>query len=162
MKFSIKDHDNYIKFPFIISVERISQHYFKHFILTFCKDLRPMPCDLYPVSHNEKQKRPMRMSSENRPFSYSGKSQNRTVFCYILSNFRICTKLKEVLTPLNRTSCIKMYKNSVRSSLFCRIAKRSIHAQRKQGTQRPQNIFYVVDLMQSPRQEDFENSSINL
>ena len=32
----------------------------------------------------------------------------------------------EALTPLDRTSCIKMYKNNARSRLFCRIAKRSI------------------------------------
>ena len=56
------------------------------------------------------------------------KDQNRTVFCYILSNFRICTILMEALTPLDRTSCIKMYKNNARSSLFCRKAKRSIEA----------------------------------
>ena len=48
------------------------------------------------------------------------------VFCYILSNFRICTILIEALTPLDRTSGIKMYKNNARSSLICRIAKRSI------------------------------------
>ena len=62
----------------------------------------------------------------NRPFSYSEKNQNRTVFCYILSNFRMCTIVKEALTQLDRTSCMKMYKNNARSSLFCRIAKRSI------------------------------------
>ena len=38
----------------------------------------------------------------------------------------MCTILIEGLTPLNRTSCIKMYKNNARSRLFCRIAKRSI------------------------------------
>ena len=32
----------------------------------------------------------------------------------------------EALTPLDRTSLIKMYKNNARSRLFCRIAKRSI------------------------------------
>ena len=32
----------------------------------------------------------------------------------------------EALTPLDRVSCIKMYKNNTRSRLFCRIAKRSI------------------------------------
>ena len=61
----------------------------------------------------------------NRPFSYSEKNQNGTVFCYILSNFRMPTMLIEALTPLNRKSCIKMYKNNARSSFFCRIAKRS-------------------------------------
>ena len=66
-------------------------------------------------------------STFHRPFSYSEKNQNRTVFCYILSNFRICTIPIEALTPLDRTSCIKMYnKNNARSCLFCRIAKRSI------------------------------------
>ena len=38
----------------------------------------------------------------------------------------MCTILIEALTPLNRISCIKMYKNTARSRLFCRIAKRSI------------------------------------
>ena len=32
----------------------------------------------------------------------------------------------EALTPLNRTSRIKLYKNIARSRLFCRIAKGSI------------------------------------
>ena len=32
----------------------------------------------------------------------------------------------EALTPLDRISCIKMYKNNARSRLFCSIAKRSI------------------------------------
>ena len=32
----------------------------------------------------------------------------------------------EALTPLDRTSRIKLYKNNARSRLFCRIAKRSI------------------------------------
>ena len=32
----------------------------------------------------------------------------------------------EALTPLDRTSLISLYKNSPRSKLFCRIAKRSI------------------------------------
>ena len=53
-------------------------------------------------------------------------NHNRTVFCYILSNFRICPTLIKALTPLDRMSCIKMYKNNARSSLFCRIAERSI------------------------------------
>ena len=38
----------------------------------------------------------------------------------------MCTIVIEALTPLDRTSCIKMYKNNARSRLFCRIAKRSI------------------------------------
>ena len=63
----------------------------------------------------------------NRPFSNSEKNQNGTVFCYILSNFRICAIHIEALTLLDRTARIKMYKNNARSSLFCRIAKRSIH-----------------------------------
>ena len=57
-------------------------------------------------------------------FSYSEKSQNRTIFCYILWHFRICTMVIEALTPLYRTSRIKMYKNNARSRLFFRIAKR--------------------------------------
>ena len=40
----------------------------------------------------------------------------------------MCTILIEALMPLNRTSCIKMYKNNARSRLFRRIAKRSIVA----------------------------------
>ena len=38
----------------------------------------------------------------------------------------MCTIPVEALTPLDRTSRIKMYKNIARSRLFCRIAKRSI------------------------------------
>ena len=68
----------------------------------------------------------LRSQKINKPFSYSKKNQNRAVFCYILSKFRMCTILIQGLTPLDRTSCIKMYKNNSRSSLFCRIAKRSI------------------------------------
>ena len=54
------------------------------------------------------------------------KNLNRTTFVYIFKNFRICTIAIEALTPLERTSRIKMYKNIARSRLFCRIAKRSI------------------------------------
>ena len=36
----------------------------------------------------------------------------------------MCTIAIETLKPLNRISCIKMYKNNARSRLFCRIAKR--------------------------------------
>ena len=38
----------------------------------------------------------------------------------------MCTIAIEALTPLYRTSCIKLYKNIARSRLFCRIAKKSI------------------------------------
>ena len=38
----------------------------------------------------------------------------------------MCTIVIEDLTPLDRTSCIKMYKDNARSRFFCRIAKRSI------------------------------------
>ena len=38
----------------------------------------------------------------------------------------MCTIVIEALTPLDRISRIKMYKNNARSRLFCRIAKRSI------------------------------------
>ena len=38
----------------------------------------------------------------------------------------MCTIVIEALTPLDRTSCIKMCGNKARSRLFCRIAKRSI------------------------------------
>ena len=61
-----------------------------------------------------------------RPLSYPDENQNRRKFCYILQNFRICTIVIEALTPLDRTSYIKMYKNNARSRLICRIAKRSI------------------------------------
>ena len=54
------------------------------------------------------------------------KNLDRTMFHYILQNFRMCIILIEALTPLGRTSCIKMYKSVARSRLFCRIAKRSI------------------------------------
>ena len=63
---------------------------------------------------------------DNRRFCYSEKNQNRTIFCYIMQNFRLCTMVKEALTPLDRASSMKMYKNSTRSRFFCRIAKRSI------------------------------------
>ena len=60
------------------------------------------------------------------------KNVDRTIFHHILWNFRMCTILIEGLTPLNRTSCTKMYKNNARSRLFCRIAKRSIlHSKNK-------------------------------
>ena len=39
---------------------------------------------------------------------------------------RMCTIAIEALTPLYRTSRIKLYKNNARSRLFCRIAKRSV------------------------------------
>ena len=38
----------------------------------------------------------------------------------------MCTIVIEALTPLDRSSDIKMYENNARSRLFCRIAKRSI------------------------------------
>ena len=38
----------------------------------------------------------------------------------------MCTKKIEAATPLNRTLCIKMYKNNARFRLFGRIAKRSL------------------------------------
>ena len=40
----------------------------------------------------------------------------------------MCTIAIEALTPLNRTSRIKLYRNIVRSRLFSRIGKRSIHS----------------------------------
>ena len=46
----------------------------------------------------------------NRPFGYSEKNQNGTVFCCILSNFRMCTILIEAPTPFDRTSRIKCIK----------------------------------------------------
>ena len=55
------------------------------------------------------------------------KNLNRTMLWGILKNFRMCTILIEALTPLDRTSRIKLYKNNARSRLFCRIAKRSIN-----------------------------------
>ena len=38
----------------------------------------------------------------------------------------MCTIVIEALTPLDRTSRIKIFKNDARSRLFCRIAKRSM------------------------------------
>ena len=64
--------------------------------------------------------------SDIRPFSYSEKNQNRTIVCHILKNVRMCTMVIEALTPLNRTSRIKLYKNNAESRPFCRIAERSI------------------------------------
>ena len=64
--------------------------------------------------------------SQNRPLAILKKSLNQTTFAYILKNFRMCTIAVEALTPLDRTSSIKMYKNIARSRLFCRIAKRPI------------------------------------
>ena len=50
------------------------------------------------------------LPSENRPFIYSEEAVNRTKFCYVLKNFLMCTIVIEALTPLDRASCIKMYK----------------------------------------------------
>ena len=38
----------------------------------------------------------------------------------------MCTIAIEPTTSFSRTSCIKLYKNTTRSRIFCRIAKRSI------------------------------------
>ena len=54
------------------------------------------------------------------------KNLNRTLFLYILQNFRMCTIVIEALTPLTRTSHTKMYLNIARSSPFYRMAKKSI------------------------------------
>ena len=63
----------------------------------------------------------------NRLFSYSEKtSQSNDTLLYFVE-FPMCTILIEALTPLDRTSRIKMYKNNARSRLFSRIAKRSIN-----------------------------------
>ena len=67
-----------------------------------------------------------RYNKRNRPFCYFERNQNRTVSGYILKDIRMCTIVLEALTPLNRTSHIKVYENNARSTLFCRIAKRSI------------------------------------
>ena len=61
----------------------------------------------------------------NRPSSCSEKNQNRTIFRYILQSFWMCTTVIEAVNPHDQTSPMKMYKNSARSRLFCRIAKRS-------------------------------------
>ena len=57
------------------------------------------------------------------------KNLNRTTFVYILKNFRMCTIAVEALTPLDRTSRIKMYKDIARSRLFCRISRGSMLSQ---------------------------------
>ena len=54
----------------------------------------------------------------NTPFCYCRRSRNRTTFCFILKDFRMCTIVIEALTPLDRASCIKMYKSNARSWLF--------------------------------------------
>ena len=54
------------------------------------------------------------------------KNLNRTILRCILQNFRTCTTVTEALTPLDRTSRIRLYKKNPRSRLFCRIAKRSM------------------------------------
>ena len=51
---------------------------------------------------------------------------DRTMFHYNLQNFRMCTIAIEALTPLYRTSRIKLYTNIARSRFFCRMAKRFI------------------------------------
>ena len=53
------------------------------------------------------------------------KNQNRTIFLYILKNFRMQTIGIEALTPLDRASGIEVYKNNARSRLFRRIARSS-------------------------------------
>ena len=68
-----------------------------------------------------------------RPFSYSGKNQNRTIFATFCQIFSLRADFtcggEEALTPLDRNVVYKMYKNNARSSLFfCRIAKRSTKA----------------------------------
>ena len=44
------------------------------------------------------------------------KNLNRTTFVYILKYFRMCTIEIEALTPLDRTSRIKMYKNQAKET----------------------------------------------
>ena len=58
-----------------------------------------------------------------------GKNQNRTMLRCNFKNFRMCIIVIEPLTPLDRASCINLYKNNARSRLFCRMAKRSILAE---------------------------------
>ena len=64
----------------------------------------------------------------NRPFSDSEKESQSNEVCLHFEEFSSVhnTGRVEALTPLGRTSRIKMYKNIARSRLFCRIAKRSI------------------------------------
>ena len=47
------------------------------------------------------------------------KNLNRKILYYILKNFRMCTIVIEVLTPLNLTSPIKMYEKNALSRLLC-------------------------------------------
>ena len=56
-----------------------------------------------------------------------GKNLNRTMLGYNLKNFRMCIMVAEPLTPLDRNSRIKLYKNNARPRLFCKIAKRPIN-----------------------------------
>ena len=53
-----------------------------------------------------------------------GKNLNRTMLYCNLKNFRMCIIVIESLTPLDRTSRIKLYKDNARFRLFLRIAKR--------------------------------------
>ena len=64
--------------------------------------------------------------NENKPFSYSEEECGSNDVSLQVVEFRIFTIAIEALTPLFRTSHIKLYKNIARSRLFCRIAKRSI------------------------------------
>ena len=40
----------------------------------------------------------------------ANKNMDRAIFCYSLKNSRMCKMMIEALTPLNRTSNIKMHK----------------------------------------------------
>ena len=74
-----------------------------------------------------------RKAIKNRPFSYSEKERESNdvlmhfeEFSNMHKNCRTRARAMEALTPLDRTSCIKIYEINARSRLFRRIAKRSI------------------------------------
>ena len=64
--------------------------------------------------------------SFHRPFSYSKKESGSNNISLDFVEFSNVHTAIEALTPIIRTSCMKMYKNIARSRLFGRIAKRSI------------------------------------
>ena len=72
------------------------------------------------------------MKTPNRPFSYSEKNQNRTIFLLHFVEFsNVHNMVIEVLTPLDRALSVKSHENNARSRPSWRIAKRSIAARDK-------------------------------
>ena len=59
----------------------------------------------------------------------------------------MCIIVIEPLTPLDRTSRMKLYKNNARSRLFCRIAERSIETLAKLSFTRA--LLFVISFSQN-------------